>query len=218
MSARPALKFKLRRSNAFHTSRQVSELFKKLVPGAQFQWERISSAVQPLRSLRGSEVESTISSRYSSFRCRERSLDPGKLRRATLHSRTNGVFPIGLRRPSVFGSDWRRGKVWLVFRLHAASPVEDRPKYASLSASQWLSRPPLHVRWMQTCLRIIGLRFPQSNLERDRWNASRRALGRAEKVQPIGKESRGRRTLRTPPPCPLRITSLKARFPPEHPP
>ena len=41
-------------------------------------------------------------------------------------------------------------------------PVKDRPKYASLSASQWLSgsgipRPPVGVRWMQTCLRTIGL-------------------------------------------------------------
>ena len=54
MSARPALKFKLRRGNAFRESRQVSEnleLFKKLDPRAQFQWERISSAVQPRHSL-----------------------------------------------------------------------------------------------------------------------------------------------------------------------
>ena len=46
MSARPALKFKPRRGNAFRASHQVSEnseLFKKLDPGAQFQWERISS-------------------------------------------------------------------------------------------------------------------------------------------------------------------------------
>ena len=63
----------------------------------------------------------------------------------------------GLRRPSAFGSDWRRGKVRLAFRLHTASPDKDRPKYVSLSASQWLSRsgiprPPLRVRWMQICL------------------------------------------------------------------
>ena len=43
-----------------------SELFKKLDPGAQFQWEQISSAVQPRRSLRGSEAEPTTNSRYSS--------------------------------------------------------------------------------------------------------------------------------------------------------
>ena len=41
-------------------------------------------------------------------------------------------------------------------------------------------------------------------------------VSQAEEVQPIGKGSRGRRTRRTPPPCPLRTTSLKARFPPEH--
>ena len=114
--------------------------FKKLDPGAQFQWERISTAVQPRRSLRGSEAESTTSSQYSSFRGRERSLDPGKFQRATRHSQTNSVSLISLRRPSAFGSDWKRGKVRLVFRLHTASPVKDRPKYASLSASQWLSR------------------------------------------------------------------------------
>ena len=61
--------------------------------------------------------------------------------------------------------------------------VKDWPKYASLSASQWLSRsgiprPPLRVRWIQTCLRTIGLAPPQSNLERDCWSTNRRALGR----------------------------------------
>ena len=160
-----------------------SELFKKLDPGAQFQWERISSAVQPRRSLRGSEAEPTTNFRYSSFRGRERSLDPRRLRRAFRHSRTNSASPKGLRRPSAFGSDWRRGKVRLAFRLHTASPVKDRPRYASLSASQWLSRsgiprPPLRVRWIQTCLRTIGLAPPQSNLEKDCCSANRRVLGR----------------------------------------
>ena len=92
MSARPALKFKPRRGNAFRASHQVSEnseLFKKLDPGAQFQWERISSAVQPHCSLRGSEAEPTTSSRYSSFRGRERSLDLRRLWRAVRHSWTD---------------------------------------------------------------------------------------------------------------------------------
>ena len=140
MSAKPALNFKPRRGNAFCASRQVSEnseLFKKLEPGTQFQWEWISSAVQP----KGSETEPTTSSRYSSFRGREKSLDPRRLRRATRHS------PIGLRQPLAF---MKRGKVRLAFRLHTTSPDKDWPKYASLSASQWLSRsgiprPPLHV-------------------------------------------------------------------------
>ena len=88
-----------------------------------------------------------------------------------------------LRRSSAFGSDWSRRKVRLAFRLHTVSHVKDRPKYASLSASQWLSRSgipkrPLRVRWMQTCLRTIGLRSLESNLERDRGSASQRALGR----------------------------------------
>ena len=74
-----------------------SELFKKLDPGAQFQWERISSAVQPCRSLRGSEAEPTTNSRYSSFQGHERSLDPRRLRRAFRHSRTNSASPKGLR-------------------------------------------------------------------------------------------------------------------------
>ena len=49
LTSRPALKSKPRRGNVFRASRQVSEnseLFKKLDPGAQFQWERISPAVQ----------------------------------------------------------------------------------------------------------------------------------------------------------------------------
>ena len=182
----PALKFKPRRDNAFRTSRQVSEnseLFKKLDPGTQFQWERIFSAVQPCRSLRGSEAEPTTNFRYSSFRGYERSLDPRRLRRAFRHSRTNSASPKGLRRPSAFGSELRRGKVRLAFRLNTESPVKTRPRYASLSASQWLSRsgiprPPLRVRWIQTCLRTIGLAPPQSNLERDRCSANRCALGR----------------------------------------
>ena len=138
MSARPALKFKSRRGNAFRASHQVSknsEWFKKLDPGAQFQLERISSAIQPCCSLGGSEAGPSTSSRYRSF------------------------------------------------RLHTASPGKDRPKYASPSASQWLSRsgiprPPSCVRWMHTYLRTIGLRPPQSNLERDCSSASRCALGK----------------------------------------
>ena len=93
MSARTALKLKPRRGNAFRASHQVSEnweLFKKLEPHAQFQWEQIFTAVQPRRSLRGSKAESTTSSRYSSFRDHERSLDPGKLRRAA-HRVTSSV-------------------------------------------------------------------------------------------------------------------------------
>ena len=127
----------------FHASRQVNEnleLFKKLEPGGQFQWERISSAVQPCRSLRESEAEPTISSQCSSFWGRERSLDTGRLWRAAQHSWTNGVSPFGLRQPSALGSDWRQEKVRLTFRLHTTSLDKDQPKYASLSASQWLSR------------------------------------------------------------------------------
>ena len=165
MSTKPALKSNPKRGNAFRASRRVSEnskLFKKLDPGAQFQWERMSFTAQPCRSLRGFEAEPTTSSRYSSFLGRERSLD----------SRTNSDSSIDLRQPSAFGTNLRRGKIRLALCLHTASPVKDRPKYASLSASQWLSRlgiarPPFRVCWMQTCLRTIGLQHPQSNLERD---------------------------------------------------
>ena len=77
---------KPRRGNAFRASRQVSEnseLFKKLDPGVQFQWELISPAVQLRRLLRGSEAESTTNSRYRFFQGRERSLDLGRLQRAS---------------------------------------------------------------------------------------------------------------------------------------
>ena len=48
--------------------------------------------------------------------------------------------------------------------------------------NQWFSRsdiprPPLCRRWQQTCLQTIGLRPLQSNMERDRWSASRCFLG-----------------------------------------
>ena len=122
---------KLRRGNAFRASRQVSEnseLFKKPEPGTQFQWERISSAVQSCCSLRGSEAEPTITSRYSSFRDRERSQDPRSLRRAIRDLQTNSASPIGLRRPSAFGSNLRWGKVSLALRLHITSSDKYWPK------------------------------------------------------------------------------------------
>ena len=143
MSAWSALKFKPKRENEFCAICQVTEileLFKKLEPGAQFQWELISSAVQSCCSQRGSEADPTTSSRYSYFLDCERSLDPGRLRRALRHSRINGVPPIDLSRLSAFGSDWRRGNVLLDFCLHTTFPDKDWPKYVCLSASQWLSR------------------------------------------------------------------------------
>ena len=133
MSALPTLKSKPRRGNAFRASHQVSEnseWFKKLDHSAQFQWEQISSAVQPCRSLRRSEAESTTSSRYSSFWGREKSLDPGRL----FDTRVQTVFRLSAHVDILaFGSDLRRGKVRLAFRLHTAFPVKNRPKYASLS-------------------------------------------------------------------------------------
>ena len=65
MFARPALKPKLRRGNAFRVSHQVSEtlkLFKKPEPGAQFQWERSSSPVQLCRSRSPPLVPDTVPS------------------------------------------------------------------------------------------------------------------------------------------------------------
>ena len=59
---------------------------------------------------------------------------------------------------------------------------------------------------MQTCVRTISLRHPQSNLVRDRCSASRRASGRS-------KGSRRRCIRCTPPPCPLRTTSFEAKCP-----
>ena len=56
----------------------------------------------------------------SSFRDRERSLDPGRLRRALRHLRTNGT--------SALGSNLRHGKVSLAFLLHTVSFDEDRSK------------------------------------------------------------------------------------------
>ena len=59
------------RGNPFRERRQVSEnseLGKKFEPGVQFQCEQTSSIDQPSRFTRGSEVESTTSSWYSSFR------------------------------------------------------------------------------------------------------------------------------------------------------
>ena len=149
MSVRSALKFKPRRGNAFRASRQVSEnseLFKKLDPGAQFQWERISSAVQLSHSLRGSKAEPSTSSRYSSFRGRGRSLDPRRLRRAVQHSRTNSDSPKGWR--STF-SLW----VWLESRKSPTrySSPHCVPRQRSAQVCKSFSKPvALQIRHTQT--------------------------------------------------------------------
>ena len=140
-----------------------SELFRKLEPSAQFWCERTSSTNQPSQSTRGSVAHTTTSSLYSSFRDRERSLDPGRLQRVLQHSRTNGASLFSLRRALALRSDLRWWKGSLAFRLYTASVDKDRPKKASLSANQWFTIsgipiPPLLECWQQTCLRTIALR------------------------------------------------------------
>ena len=79
-----------------------------------------------------------------------------------------------------FGSDWRRGKVWLVSTLRPPSrigPSIQVFQQASGSPEKAYPDTPLRLRWIQTCIRTIGLLPPQSNLERDCLSASRRALG-----------------------------------------
>ena len=61
----------------------------------------------PSRFTRGTEVELTIKSRHSTYRCQERSLDRGRLRRTSRHSQTNGASPLGLRWPPALESDLR---------------------------------------------------------------------------------------------------------------
>ena len=70
------------------------------------------------------------------FRGPERSLDSRSLWRAVRNSWTNGASPIGLRRPSAFWSDLRRGKVSLAFRLH----TEPTPRQGSAQVSHSFSQ------------------------------------------------------------------------------
>ena len=119
------------RANAFRASCQVSEnseLFKKPEPGAQFQWERTSSADQLSCSIRGSKAEPTTNPLYSSLRGQEMSLDQGRFQRALRHSMTNGGSPLGLRQPSALGFNLRQGKATLTLRLHTLSIVNDRSR------------------------------------------------------------------------------------------
>ena len=197
-----------------------SELFKKLDPGTQFQWERISSAVQPRRSLRGSEAEPTTNSQYSCFQGRERSLDPRRLGRAFRHSRTNSAFAQDLRRPSALGLTGGEEKSDSPFVFKLSPPSRTGPgmqvfQQASGSPDQAYPDPRCGVRWIQTCLRTIGLAPPQSNLERDCCSANRRALGQRKYSQSVKDQREDVRGARLRP-GPLRTTSLKARFPPEH--
>ena len=111
MSVKPALKAQPARGNAFRATRKVSEnseLFKKPEPGTQFLWERILSSDQLSRFSCGSEAMPTTNSRYSSFLQCERSLDPGRLRKAVRHSAKNGASPLGLRQLSALGLDFKR--------------------------------------------------------------------------------------------------------------
>ena len=125
-------------------------------------------------------MEPTTNFRYSSFRDCERSLYPRRFQRAFRYSWTNSASPKGLRRPSAFESDWRREKVRLAFCLYTVSPIKDRPRYVSLSASQWLSRSGIpRPRCVYVGYRpAYGPSALQSNLERDCCSANRRALGR----------------------------------------
>ena len=155
-------------------------------------------------------------SRYSSFRGRERSLDPRKLRRAFRHSRTNSALPKGLRQPSAFWSDLRRGKVRLAFCLHV-------PRQGSAQVCKSFSEPvALQIRHTQTPV-ACTLDADLSADHRPCTSPEQSGEGslqcqptclRQGKYSQSGKGSRGRRTRRTPPPCPSRTTSLKARFPP----
>ena len=125
MSARLPLEFKTKRGSAFCSSRQVSKnsLFKKPETCTQFQCERTFSIVQPSRSTRGSEAEATTRSRYSSFRVRDRSLDPERLRRALRCSRTNGASRFKVRRPSALGSDETRDGIAFVSTLCTSTRI-----------------------------------------------------------------------------------------------
>ena len=164
--------------------------------------ERTSSAVQPRRSLRGSEAEPTTSSWYSSFRSRTRSLDPERLQRAARHSRTNGASPLGLHRcfaprlKSTLGSDLRRGKILLAFRLYTASS----------------NNPDPHCIYIK-CRSVYGpLAF---GLPRVIWWGIVEApadVPKAENVQPIGKGSKGKCARRTALPSPLRTTPLRSQI------
>ena len=121
----------------------------------------------------------TTNSRYNSYLDRERSLNQGSLRRALQHSAKNGASPLGLRQLPALGLDFRWGKAFFNFCSHTVSLVRDRPRKAYLSAGQWLSRsgkPTLQRRWWQTYLRIIRLRPPLRNLERDCFSAPRGPL------------------------------------------
>ena len=139
MSAKHALQAQSWRANAFQASRQVSknlELFKKLEPGTQIHWERISPSNQLSRFSRGSEMEPSTSPRYSFFRDKESSLDRGRFRIALWQSLENSVPSLGLQRPSALGLDLRGGKASLTLGPHTVFVINDQPRQASDSRGQ----------------------------------------------------------------------------------
>ena len=176
-----------------------------------------SRAVQPRRSLRGPEAEPTTSSRYSSFRGCERSLDPRRLRRAVRHSRTNSASLM-----STF-SLW----VWFEARKSPTRLLSPHcvPRQGSAQVCKSFSEPvALQIRHTQTPVaRTLDADLSMDHLPCTSPEQSgegslhcRPTCLRQRKYSQSVKDQRGRRTWCTPPPCPLRTTSLKARFPPEH--
>ena len=105
-----------------------SELFKKLEPGAQFHWERISSSRVAPRA--DPKRHPPIGPVQLLLRLRK---DRDSLRRALQHSWKNSASPQGLWRLSVTGFDARLGKATSSLCFHIASSVKDRPRKISVA-------------------------------------------------------------------------------------
>ena len=139
------------------------------------------------------------------------------LRGTARHSQTNSASVIGLRRPSAFGTILGRGKVPYVYTLRPSSKIGPSILvFQQASGYPDQAYPDPRCAFVE-CRPVYG---PSAfGLPRTIWRGIVEAPAEvplAEKVQPIGKGSKGRRTQGMPPLYPLRTASLKARFPPKH--
>ena len=98
-----------------------------------FRW--ISSNDKPGRFSSGSEMLASTNSWYRNFWGRERSAKRWSLQKTLLHPQKYGASPLGLRRLSASGWDFRLGKVTLTL-----CPNTHLPSTMDLWRCPWCSR------------------------------------------------------------------------------
>ena len=116
-----------------------------------------SSAVQPCRSQRGSKAKPTTSSRYSSFRCREKVTESRKVTKSLTAFAEKQCCTHRLTSTFGFGPDSRRGKVPLAFCLHPPTRFGSSMKVVQqASGFSDQAYPDPHCVYVEEFLLVFG--------------------------------------------------------------